>query len=105
MTKLSFGVFDVMSRGVAESYSSAADMYDDHIQLAAEVEQKGYEYYFSIEHQSSPLSYLTSPNVYFASLARNTSVLRFGMMIYQMPFHHPIRLAQESATLDHLSRG
>ena len=63
MTKLSFGVFDVMSRGVAESYSSAADMYDDHIQLAAEVEQKGYEYYFSIEHQSSPLSYLTSQNV------------------------------------------
>jgi len=105
MTKLSFGVFDVMSRGVADSYPSAADMYDDHIQLAAEVEQKGYEYYFSIEHQSSPLSYLTSPNVYFASLARNTSVLRFGMMIYQMPFHHPIRLAQESATLDHLSRG
>ena len=55
MTKLSFGVFDVMSRAVAESYPSAADMYDDHIQLAAEVEQKGYEYYFSIEHQSSPL--------------------------------------------------
>ena len=27
------------------------------------------------------------------------------MMIYQLPFHHPVRLAEEVAMLDHLSRG
>jgi alkanesulfonate monooxygenase SsuD/methylene tetrahydromethanopterin reductase-like flavin-dependent oxidoreductase (luciferase family) len=26
-------------------------------------------------------------------------------MIYQLPFHHPMRLAQEAAMLDHLSHG
>ena len=26
-------------------------------------------------------------------------------MIYQLPFHHPIRLAEDVAMLDHLSQG
>lgn len=46
-----------------------------------------------------------APNVYLTALARHTSVIRFGVMIYQLPFHHPIRLAQDAAMLDHLSRG
>ena len=39
------------------------------------------------------------------ALARATSALRFGVMIYQLPFHHPIRLAEDVAMLDHLSKG
>src|SRR5919205_65409 len=31
--------------------------------------------------------------------------LRFGPMVYQLPMHHPIRLAQDAATVDHLSHG
>ena len=43
--------------------------------------------------------------MYLTALARHTSALRFGVMIYQLPFHNPIRLAQDAAMLDHLSRG
>ena len=48
---------------------------------------------------------MSSPSAYLTALARATSAMRFGVMIYQLPFHHPIRLAEEVAMLDHLSRG
>ena len=31
--------------------------------------------------------------------------MRFGVMIYQLPFYNPMRLAQDAAMLDHLSHG
>ena len=105
MSKMDIGLYDVFSQAAMAESPVAADVYDDHIRLAQEAEQIGYKYYFSIEHQTSAISYLSAPNIYLTALARGTSVLRFGMMIYQLPFHHPIRLAQDTAMLDHLSKG
>ena len=105
MAKLEIGLYDVLDQVQMESHPLAADMYDEHIRGAQEAEQMGYKYYFSIEHQTSAVSFLSSPNVYLTALARATSALRFGVMIYQLPFHHPIRLAEDVAMLDHLSRG
>src|SRR5438093_298467 len=105
MGKLEIGLYDVFTQATMAASPLAADVYDEHIRAAQEAEQLGYKYYFSIEHQTSTISYLSAPNVYLTALARNTSALRFGVMIYQLPFHHPIRLAQDAAMLDHLSRG
>jgi alkanesulfonate monooxygenase SsuD/methylene tetrahydromethanopterin reductase-like flavin-dependent oxidoreductase (luciferase family) len=105
MTKMEIGLYDVLDQAQMESHALAADVYDEHIRGAQEAEQMGYKYYFSIEHQSSDVSFLSSPSVYLTALARATSALRFGVMIYQLPFHHPVRLAEEVAMLDHLSRG
>jgi len=105
MGKLEIGLYDVFTQATMEASPLAADVYDEHIRSAQQAEQLGYRYYFSIEHQTSTISYLSAPNVYLTALARHTSALRFGVMIYQLPFHHPIRLAQDAAMLDHLSRG
>ena len=105
MAKMEIGLYDVLDQAQMESHPVAADVYDEHIRGAQEAEQMGYKYYFSIEHQSSDVSFLSSPSVYLTALARATSVMRFGVMIYQLPFHHPVRLAEEVAMLDHLSRG
>ena len=105
MSKLEIGLYDVFTPAAMAAAPTPADVYDEHLRCAQEAEQLGYTYYFSIEHQTSPISYLSAPNVYLTALARHTSVLRFGVMIYQLPFHHPIRLAQDAAMLDHLSRG
>ena len=105
MHKLEIGLYNVFSKAVMAESSEPADVYDAHIRIAQEAEQLGYKYYFSIEHQTSALSYLSAPNIYLTALARSTSVIRFGMMIYQLPFHQPIRLAQDTAMLDQLSRG
>ena len=105
MGKMEIGIYDVLDQVQMESHALAADVYDEHIRGAQEAEQMGYKYYFSIEHQTSDVSFLSSPSVYLTALARATSAMRFGVMIYQLPFHHPIRLAEDVAMLDHLSRG
>jgi alkanesulfonate monooxygenase SsuD/methylene tetrahydromethanopterin reductase-like flavin-dependent oxidoreductase (luciferase family) len=103
MTKLAFGLFDSFSE--AEMSGVPADVYEEHIRLARTAEELGHRYYFFIEHQNAPFAYISSPSVYLAALAQHTTALRFGPMVYQLPMHHPIRLAQDAAMLDHLSRG
>jgi alkanesulfonate monooxygenase SsuD/methylene tetrahydromethanopterin reductase-like flavin-dependent oxidoreductase (luciferase family) len=102
--KLEFGWFD----GFAErdfADGATADALADHIRTAQLAEQLGYGYYFFIEHQNAPFAVITSPSVYLAAIAQATSTLRFGPMVYQLPMYHPIRLAQDAATLDQISRG
>jgi alkanesulfonate monooxygenase SsuD/methylene tetrahydromethanopterin reductase-like flavin-dependent oxidoreductase (luciferase family) len=102
---MEFGLYDIFTRATMARAAVEADVYEMQIRNAVEAERLGYKYYFTIEHQSSTMSYLSSPNVYLSALARETGQLRFGVMCYQLPFHNPIRLAQDVATLDHLSRG
>ena len=104
MTKLDFGIWDAVS-GYEMAEGLAADIYDRHIRLAQLMERLGYHSYWVIEHQNSPVGKITSPSVYLTAIAQNTTNLRFGAMIWQLPFHNPVQLAQEIAMLDHLSRG
>jgi alkanesulfonate monooxygenase SsuD/methylene tetrahydromethanopterin reductase-like flavin-dependent oxidoreductase (luciferase family) len=102
MDTLAFGIFESLSAtGTATAGIDYESMIAD-VQLA---ERSGYRYYFVIEHQSTPYPGITSPNVYLTAVARATSTIRIGAMVYQLPFHHPVRLAQDIATLDHLSKG
>jgi len=103
VAKLEFGIFD----GFAETEMEAPPytIYNEHIRFAQTAEAVGYRYYFFIEHQNAPFAYISAPNVYLAAMARETKTLRFGPMVYQLPMHHPIRLAQDAAMVDQLSEG
>lgn len=104
MAKMDFAFWDAVG-GYSEKYETMADRYDDHIRLAEQIEELGWHSYFVIEHQNSPVGRITAPTVYLTAVARATSRLRIGAMMWQLPFYHPIRLAQEVAMLDQLSRG
>jgi alkanesulfonate monooxygenase SsuD/methylene tetrahydromethanopterin reductase-like flavin-dependent oxidoreductase (luciferase family) len=99
---MEFGLFDVYGR---QEEASIAEDFDRKVEDVRYAESKGYRYYFCIEHQSSAQPVITAPNVYLAALATHTSTIRLGAMIYQVPFHHPVRLAQDVALVDQLSRG
>jgi alkanesulfonate monooxygenase SsuD/methylene tetrahydromethanopterin reductase-like flavin-dependent oxidoreductase (luciferase family) len=104
MAGLNFGVWDAF--GAFEmSPAPTADIYSNHIRLAHEMERLGYHSYWVIEHQGSPIGKITAPSVFLSAIAANTTHLRFGAMIWQLPFNNPLRLAQEIAMLDQLSRG
>lgn len=102
MGNLAFGVFDTIA---PDQRSDLAAAYDAHIAQACLAESLGYAYYFFIEHQNALFPVISSPNVYLAAVARATSTLRFGAMVFQLPMHHPVRLAQDAAMVDQLSRG
>jgi len=103
--KLEFALWDGFGAYEMATAPVAADIYERHIEEAQLAEELGYGSYFIIEHQNSHVGQITAPSVYLCAVARHTSRLRIGAMIYQLPFYHPMRLAEEVATLDQLSRG
>jgi alkanesulfonate monooxygenase SsuD/methylene tetrahydromethanopterin reductase-like flavin-dependent oxidoreductase (luciferase family) len=104
VSKLQFAFWDAVPEGPAEG-QTMADVYEKHIGLAQRLEDLGWHSYFTIEHQNRPGANITSPSVYLTAVARATSRIRIGTMMWQLPFHLPMRLAQEVAMLDQLSRG
>ena len=104
MADLKFAFWDSVG-GYNVEGESMADVYERHIKLAQHLEELGWHSYFVIEHQNSPVGRITAPTVYLTAIARATTTLRIGAMMWQLPFYHPMRLAQEVAMLDHLSHG
>jgi alkanesulfonate monooxygenase SsuD/methylene tetrahydromethanopterin reductase-like flavin-dependent oxidoreductase (luciferase family) len=101
---LEFGVFDVTAIPDDDPAETAA-AYEAHLAEAQLAEASGYDQFHFIEHQNSDFECISAPTVYLAALARATKTIRIGAMIFQLPFHHPVRLAQDTAMIDHLSHG
>ncbi len=104
MARIDFAFWDSVG-GYTAPGESMADVYDEHIRLTQELDEAGWHSYFVIEHQNSPVGRITAPTVYLTAVARATQRLRIGAMMWQLPLYHPMRLAQEVAMLDQLSRG
>jgi alkanesulfonate monooxygenase SsuD/methylene tetrahydromethanopterin reductase-like flavin-dependent oxidoreductase (luciferase family) len=102
---MDFGIWDQYRITELQRHSLAADLYDEHIRLVQIAEVVGFDHYYIIEHQSSYIGTIGSPSVLLTAIARETSKIRLGAMIWQLPFHNPLRLAQEVSMLDHLSHG
>lgn len=105
MTKLDFGFWDALGGYEIDQATNAAEVYDRHIRTAQLLEELGFHSYWVIEHQNSPVGQVTSPSVYLTAIAANTSTLRVGAMVWEIPFHNPMRLAEEVAMLDNISHG
>jgi len=101
---LEFGIFDTTDIPDGDPAATAESL-ERHLADAALIDQLGYSYLFFIEHQNSGFDCVSASTVYLAALARATRSVRIGAMIFQLPLHHPMRLAQDLAMIDHLSKG
>ena len=70
-----------------------------------EAEALGFHSSFSVEHHFSGWNQVSSTLMLLAALATKTTTLRIGTAVIVPPWHNPILLAEEAATLDLLSRG
>jgi alkanesulfonate monooxygenase SsuD/methylene tetrahydromethanopterin reductase-like flavin-dependent oxidoreductase (luciferase family) len=50
-------------------------------------------------------SIVSTPLIMASAIAARTSRLRIGMAVNVLPLCHPIRMAEEAATVDHISKG
>ncbi len=58
------------------------------------------------EHHFSPeRAVLASPLIIAAAIASRTSRIRIGLAVQVLPLANPLRIAEEAATVDHVSRG
>jgi alkanesulfonate monooxygenase SsuD/methylene tetrahydromethanopterin reductase-like flavin-dependent oxidoreductase (luciferase family) len=98
---MQFGVFDQNDLGIYP----LGEQYEKRLKLIEFYDQAGFRSYHMSEHHSTPLSMTPSPSVFLAAAAQRTKRLRLGALVYVLPAHHPLRLAEEICMLDHLSNG
>jgi alkanesulfonate monooxygenase SsuD/methylene tetrahydromethanopterin reductase-like flavin-dependent oxidoreductase (luciferase family) len=85
---------------------SPVQRYRDTIEQSVHGEELGFESVWPVEqHFNSDLSITPAPLLLLAALAERTQTLRLGIAIVLLPLSHPLRIAEEIATLDVLSNG
>lgn len=85
--------------------AQAADVYSTRLEEYVQAERLGFDTIFFAEHHFTAYSITPSPNLMVAALSQRTSRIRIGLMINVLPFHDPLRMAEEGAMLDLLTRG
>ena len=99
---MDFAVFDELSTVETDEQ---ARVYDAHLDLVSLAERLDYHSYWFAEHHFGSDRAAPSPNLLIAAASRMTSRILLGSMVNVLPFHNPVRLAEETAMLDHLTHG
>jgi natural product biosynthesis luciferase-like monooxygenase protein len=87
-------------------FQSPVQRYRDTIEQAVHAEALGFESVWPVEqHFDTDLSISPAPLLLLAALAERTRSLRLGIAIVLLPLSHPLRVAEEIATLDVISNG
>lgn len=73
--------------------------------LADEAEALGVDSVWLAEYHFSQISVLSSPITIASAIAARTQRIRIGLAVVLLPLGHPIRIAEDVATLDHISQG
>jgi len=101
---MKFGMF-----GGARTVSNADDGYHEgynaYIEAVVEAEQLGYYSNFLVEHHFSGMGQVSASLNLLSFLAARTSDIRLGTAVVVLPWHNPVLLAEQAATLDLLSGG
>src|SRR6266851_6221695 len=100
-TTMKVGLFDHVER----SDRPLATQLDERLKFAVAAEAAGIYCLHVAEHHATPLNMVPVPGVYLGAVARATSRMRLGPLVYLLPLYSPLRLIEEICMLDHLSRG
>ena len=99
------GLFDHMQKNDTPD-RSYADMYANHLELVEFADEAGIDFYFVAEHHFDlGFSECPSPGAFLGAASQRTKNIRLGPLVYVLPLWNPIRVAEEIALLDNLTRG
>jgi alkanesulfonate monooxygenase SsuD/methylene tetrahydromethanopterin reductase-like flavin-dependent oxidoreductase (luciferase family) len=88
-----------------EMGQSAAGAWWDYVQDAVRAEELGFDAYYIGEHHFCYTSGSSSPLVMLSHMAALTKRIRLGTSVICAPFHQPLRLAEDIAAVDIVSKG
>lgn len=80
-------------------------VYHDILKGARLAEDLGFDSVWIAEHAFSEHGTISSPHSLLAAIAAQTRRIRIGVACSIVPWYHPLRLAQDLATLDVISEG
>jgi len=101
---MEFGWYVEFHRQVEQQ--SDADAFAQGLDQVSLAEEWGLDAIWLAEiHQQAARSVMSAPLTVAAAIAARTSRIKIGTAVQVLPLTHPLRLAEETATVDQISRG
>jgi alkanesulfonate monooxygenase SsuD/methylene tetrahydromethanopterin reductase-like flavin-dependent oxidoreductase (luciferase family) len=102
---MKFGYFTLSDNHYESNTRDANTFVADILDEAVYAEEVGLHSAWIGEHHFSTLGVLSCPDLVLAHVAARTSRIRLAPAVTVLPLHHPIRVAEQWATLDLISGG
>src|SRR5579863_8014540 len=102
---MQFGYFTLSDNNYVDNRRSANQLVADILDEALYADEIGLHSAWIGEHHFSTLGVLSCPDLVLAQVAAKTERIRLAPAVTVLPLHHPIRVAEQWATLDLLSGG
>lgn len=104
LTPMEFGWYHEFHRQVDRQ--SDADAFEQALGQVTDAERWGLDAIWLAEiHQQAARSVLSAPLTVASAIAARTSSIKIGTGVQVLPLCHPLRLAEETATVDQISHG
>jgi luciferase family oxidoreductase group 1 len=103
---MKFGVFSSLQIPRPWDVDSERRHLHQTVEQAEIADRLGYDYIWQVEHHFlEEYSHSSAPSTILAAISQRTSNIRLGHGVLQLSTNHPIRVAEQVATLDLLSGG
>ena len=101
---MKFALF-ILASWTEKDTSAQSRIYGEALEQVEFAEELGFDSVWVAEHHSSRYGIFPSLTPILSYMAARTKKIRIGTGVSVLPFHNPIRLAEEAAMLDLLSQG
>jgi alkanesulfonate monooxygenase SsuD/methylene tetrahydromethanopterin reductase-like flavin-dependent oxidoreductase (luciferase family) len=102
---MQFGYFTLSDNHYDSNARTANEFVGEIVDQALYAEQLGMHSAWIGEHHFNSLGVLSCPDLVLSYIAARTSRIRLAPAVTVLPLHHPIRVAEQWATLDLISGG
>ncbi len=100
-----FGLFGSAQASSNDLGPETGQGFRDYIDYCVEAEALGFQSSFLVEHHFTGWNQVSATLMLQACLAMRTTTLRLGTAVIVLPWHNPVLLAEQAATLDLISGG
>jgi len=102
---MQFGLFGSAQANSNDLPPESGQGFRDYLDLNVEAEALGFHSSFLVEHHFTGWNQVSATLMLLACLAMRTTTLRMGPAVMVLPWHNPVLLAEQAATLDLVSGG